>query len=307
MWLKNLCVFLGTEKFEWTPSDLEQRLADALCPECGSQSQSTQGFVPPIKADAAMVHVVDGLAVCMHQEITRMLPAAVLAETVDERVEQIETNEGRKVSRREKADIKDEAHFELLPRAFTRSRRTLVVLDLHQHRVWVDGAAEKRAEQVVAALRTALGSLPVARADAGTPPATEMSRWLAEPARLPNGFEVGDRCVLESDDETKSSVRVTAMDLQRDEVKAHLGAGMEVVRLNLAVDDALEFDLDENLDLKRLRPLDLIQDDLDAVEAADAVAELQARISLQGQVLRGLLDRIYTHFGVAGQADVRAA
>lgn len=307
MWLKNLCVFLGTDKFDWTPADLEQRLVDALCPECGSQSQSVQGFVPPLKADTAMVHVIDGLAVCMHQEITRMLPAAVLAEEVDDRVEQIETNEGRKVSRREKADIKDEAHFELLPRAFTRSRRTLIVMDLRDSRVWVDSAAEKRAEQVVAALRTALGSLPVTRPDAATPPAVEMSQWLADPAGLPNGFEVGDRCLLESNDETKSSVRVTAMDLQREEVKAHLSAGMEVVRLNLAVDDALEFDLDQSLDLKRLRPLDLIQDDLDALEPEDAVAELQARISLQGQVLRGLLDRVYTHFGVAGGADARAA
>ena len=307
MWLKNLCVFLGTERFGWTAAELEQRLADALCPECGTQSQSTEGFVPPLKADTAMVHVVDNLAVCMHQEIVRMLPAAVLAEEVEERVEQIETKEGRKVSRREKADIKDEAHFELLPRAFTRSRRTVVVMDLRDHRVWVDSAAEKRAEQVVAALRTALGTLPVTRPDAGTPPAQEMSTWLAEPARLPNGFECGDRCVLESDDDTKSSVRVTAMDLQRDEVRAHLGAGMQVVRLNLAVDDALEFDLADNLDLKRLRPLDLVQDDLDAVDAEDAGAELQARISLQGQVLRGLLDRIYTHFGVAGEVDARAA
>lgn len=307
MWLRNLCVFLGTERFGWSAAELEQKLADALCPECGSQNTSVQGFVPPLKGESTMVHVVDGLAVCMHQQISRVLPAAVLAEEVEERVERIETAEGRKVSRREKADIKDEAHFELLPRAFTRSRRTLMLVDLRDHRVWVDSAAEKRAEEVVAALRTALGTLPVARPSAGVAPATEMSSWLEEPSRLPNGFECGDRCALESDDDNKSSVRITAMDLQRDEVRAHLASGMQVTRLNLAVDDALEFDLDENLDLKRLRPLDLIQDDLDAVDAADAVAELQARISLQGQVLRGLLDRLYTHFGVAGEVDARAA
>lgn len=307
MWLKNICVFLGSERFDWSAADLESRLADALCPECASQSPSTQGFVPPLKGHVEMVHVIDGLAVCLHQEIARILPASVLAEEVAERIERIETHEGRKVSRREKADLRDQAHFELLPRAFTRSRRTPIVIDLRDNRIWVDCAAEKRAEDIIAALRTALGSLPVTRADARTAPAAEMSSWLEDPGGLPNGFECGDRCVLEASDETKGSVRVTAMDLQRDEVRAHLAQGMQVTRLNLAVDDALEFDLDENLDLKRLRPLDLIQDDLDAVEAEDAVAELQARMSLQGQALRGVLDRLYTHFGVAGEVDAHAA
>ncbi|WP_353112853.1 recombination-associated protein RdgC [Salinisphaera dokdonensis] len=307
MWIRNLCVFLGTEPFVWSAAELDEKLADALCPECGDQATSVSGFVPPIKGEHAMTFAVDGLAVCVHQQITRVLPNAVLAEAVDERIEQIETKEGRKVSRREKADIRDEAHFELLPRAFTRAKRTPVVIDLRAHRIWVDVGSEKRAEEVVSGLREALGSLPVTRADARVRPAEELSRWLEDVNTLPNGFECGDRCVLESDDEVKSSVRVTAMDLQREEVRAHLAAGMQVVKLNVAVDDAIEFDLDENLDLKRIRPLDLIQDDLDSLDADDAVAELTARMALQGEALRGVLDRIYTHFGVAGEAEARAA
>ncbi|GAB3685492.1 recombination-associated protein RdgC [Salinisphaera aquimarina] len=307
MWIRNLCVFLGSERFGWTAAELEERLAAALCPPCGDQHPSTQGFVPPIKGEHAMVYVVDDLAVCLHQEVSRVLPSAVLNEEVEERVERIETGEGRKVSRRERADIKDQAHFELLPRAFTRSRRTHLIMDLRDNRVWVDCSAEKRAEDIVASLRTALGSLPVTRPSPAVSPAEEMTSWLQEPAKLPNGFECGDRCALEANDDTKSSVRVSAMDLQRDEVLAHVASGMHVVRLNLSVDDAIEFDLDENLDLKRLRALDLIQEDIDNLDTEDAVAELHARLSLQGQVIRGLLDRVYTHFGVAGTANAQAA
>ncbi|MES1933403.1 recombination associated protein [Salinisphaera shabanensis T35B1] len=307
MWIRNLCVFLGTENFPWSAAELDEKLADALCPECGDQATRVAGFVPPIKGEHAMIHAVDGLAICVHQEITRVLPNSVLAEEVDERVERIEASEGRKVSRREKADIKDEAHFELLPRAFTRSKRTPLIIDLRAHRVWVDASSEKRAEDVVARLREALGSLPVARPDARVRPTEEMSRWLEDVNALPNGFECGDRCVFETNDEVKSSVRVTAMDLQRDEVLAHLAAGMQVVKLNVAVDDAIEFDLDENLDLKRIRALDLIQDDLDSLDAGDAVAELTARVALQGEALRGVLDRLYTHFGVSGAAENKAA
>lgn len=307
MWIRNLCVFLGTEPFSWSASELDEKLADALCPECGDQATRVAGFVPPIKGEHAMTHVADGLAVCVHQEITRVLPGPVLAEEVEERIERIETGEGRKVSRREKADIKDQAHFELLPRAFTRARRTPLVIDLRANRVWVDASSEKRAEDVVARLREALGTLPVTRPDARVRPAEELSRWLEDTNTLPNGFECGDRCVLESNDEVKSSVRVTAMDLQAEEVRAHLAAGMQAVKLNVAVDDAIEFDLDENLDLKRIRALDLIQDDLDSLDAEDAVAELTARMALQGEALRGILDRLYTHFGVAGETEPKAA
>lgn len=307
MWLRNLCVFLGTHDFELTATQLDDALANALCPACGDQTVSVGGFVPPIKGEHAMAHVADGLAVCTYQEISRVLPGPVLNEEVADRVEALEAKENRKVSRREKADIKEQAHFELLPRAFTRAKRTTFIVDLRASRVWVDASSENTAETVVAALREALGTLPVTRPEAKMSVAEELSRWVAEPGSLPNGFECGDRCLLESTDEAKASLRITAMDLQQDEIRAHLASGMQATRLNVAVDDALEFDIDENLDLKRIRALDLIQDDLDSVDAEDAVAELTARIALQGEAIRGVLDRLYTHFGVADERAHKAA
>lgn len=307
MWLRNLCVFVGTESFPWTAAELEKALAEALCPACGDQTVSVGGFVPPLKGEHAMIHIVDGLAVCVHQEISRVLPGAVLTEEVEERIERIQTTEGRSVGRREKADIRDQAHFELLPRAFTRSRRTTCIIDLRASRVWVDASSENRAETVVSALREALGSLPVTRPEPRMDAAEELSRWVADANTLPNGFECGDRCLLESRDDSKSSVRINAMDLQQEEVRAHLANGMQATRLNVAVDDAIEFDLDASLDLKRIRALNLIQDDLDSLDGNDAVAELTARLALQGEALRGILDRLYTHFGVVGEASSQAA
>ncbi|RJS91038.1 recombination-associated protein RdgC [Salinisphaera sp. Q1T1-3] len=307
MWLRNLCVFLGTNDFGLTAAGLDDALAGALCPSCGEQTVSVGGFVPPIKGEHAMVHAVDGLAIGVYQEISRVLPGPVVSEEVAERVEALEAKENRKVSRREKADIREQAHFELLPRAFTRSKRTTFVVDLRASRIWVDAGSENTAETVVAALREALGSLPVTRPEPRIGVATELSRWITETAALPNGFECGDRCVLESSDEDKASLRITSMDLAQDEIRAHLAAGMQATKLNVAVDDAIEFDVDENLDLKRVRALDLIQDDLDSLDADDAVAELTARIALQGEALRGVLDRLYTHFGVAGESKTEAA
>lgn len=299
MWLRNLCVFLGTEPFGWSAAELDEALTAALCPECGSQTVSVGGFVPPIKGEPAMAHVVDNLALCTYQEISRVLPGPVLAEEVEERIGRIEAKEARSVGRREKADIRDQAHFELLPRAFTRSKRTTCIIDLNDHCVWVDASSETRAETVVTALRETLGSLPVTRPEPRMNVAEELSRWITDSHALPAGFECGDRCLLESNNETKSSIRINTMDLQKDEVRAHLDNGLQTTKLNIAVDDAIEFDIDHNLDLKRIRALDVIQDGLDGVDADDAVAELTARLALQGQTLRSVLGRMNNHFGIA--------
>ncbi len=307
MWIKNLTVFLGSEAFPWSQSALQAMLAKALCPACGAQTLSTEGFVPPIKGDDAMVHAVDGMVYCVYQETGRLLPGAVVKEEVDARAEQIEAAQGRKPGRKERADLKDQVIFELLPKAFTRSRQTGVMIDLRFKRVLVDSASEKRAEQVVTALRKAVETLPVVRPSSAASPAALMSEWLRDPKKLPPGFELGDRCELQGAGDERASVRCAAVDLQTDEILAHLDAGMQVARLNLSWNDELELDLTESLDVKRIRPLDQIRENIEALDSEGAVAELQARLSVQGAAVRALLDTLYGYFEVTATASAEAA
>jgi len=307
MWIKNLNVFQADDALTWTTSQLEQRLADALCPACGSQTLSTEGFAPPLKGHSAMTYSVEGLVLALHQEITRLLPGPVVAEAVDARVEAIASEQGRKVGRKERGDIKDQVIFELLPQAFTRSRHTAVLIDLNANQVWVDCASDNRAEQVVSALREALGTLPVAPVAAAVTPTTLLTQWLREPTSLPDKLTLGDRCELQGADDPQAVVRCTAVDLHTDEVLAHLNTGMQVTKLNLCWDEQLEFDLTAQLALKRVRPLDRINDSLESVDAEDAVAELQARLALQGAAIGQLLHGLYKVFGVESEPAAAVA
>lgn len=307
MWIKNLNVFQAEEKLPWTAAELEDRLAAALCPACGSQTLSTEGFAPPLKGHSAMTYSVDSVVFALHQEISRLLPGPVVAEAVDTRVETIEAEQGRKVGRKERADIKDQVVFELLPQAFTRSRHTGVLIDLNYNRVWVDCSSDSRAEQVVSALREALGTLPVAPIGPLVTSAALLTRWLRDPASLPDHLTLGDRCELQGENDPQAIVRCTAVDLSTEEILAHLDTGMQVSRLNLCWDEQLEFDLTSQLALKRIRPLDRINDSLESMDAEDAVAELQARLALQGGAVRQLLHCLYAVFGVEGAPTEAAA
>ncbi|ASK36136.1 recombination-associated protein RdgC [Alloalcanivorax mobilis] len=301
MWIKNLTVFLSADPFAFTAAELEEKLDQAYCPPCGPQSLSSEGFVPPLKGEARMVIPAEGFLYFMYQEIVRLLPGPVIKEELDERVEALQDQEGRKIGRKERADLKDQITFELLPKAFTRSRRVPVLVDMERRRILVDCASESRAEQVVSALRKALGSLPVTRPSAPTATATAFNHWLQQPAGLPERFTLGDRCELKDGKGEGASVRFTAVDLSQEEILAHLES-MVAVRLNLCFNDELELDLLQDFSIKRIKPLDLIQENIDAIDAEDAMAELMARITVQGGTLRGALDTLYSHFEVEAQA-----
>ena len=61
-------------------------------------------------------------------------------------------------------------------------------------------------------------------------------------------------------------------------------------------------DLQQDLAIKRLKPLDLIQENIDNINAEDALEELMARLSLQGATLRAALDSLYDYFEVKAES-----
>ncbi|WP_272962298.1 recombination-associated protein RdgC [Alcanivorax jadensis] len=306
MWIKNLIVFVGDKDLALSPSSiyaisassLDEVLAENQCQPCGSQTMRTEGFVPPVKGRDEMVYQVNGFIFFTHQETARLLPSPVIKEMLDEKVEQIQQEEGRKVGRKEKADLKEQIIFELMPRAFTRSRRTSVLIDTEKGRVMVDSASANRAEEVVACLRKAIGSLPVAYPAPDAAPYTSFSNWLRDTKLLPEGFTLGDRCELKGTKDEGASLKCISVDLGQEEYLAHLDTGMVATRVNLAFHDHLELDVNDKLEIKRIKALDLLQENIDAMDADDEVEELQAQIALQGSVLRDAINVLFTHFGV---------
>lgn len=303
MWIKNLIVFLADEPLSFSVAELDEQLDQHRCQPCGSQSLRTDGFVPPLKGQDAMAYEVDGFILLTHQETTRLLPGPVIKEMLDEKVEHIQQEEGRKVGRKEKAELKEQIVFELMPRAFTRSRRTNLLIDKERQRLLVDASSASRAEEAVACLRKALGSLPVAYPSPNSAPHTSFSNWLRDTNLIPDGFTLGDRGDLKGTKDEGAAVKFTGVDLVQEENLAYLETGMVATRVNLCWQDSLELDVNDKLEIKRIRALDLLQENIDALDADDVVAELQARISLQANVLREALDGLLGYFGAQSKKE----
>jgi recombination associated protein RdgC len=86
-----------------------------------------------------------------------------------------------------------------------------------------------------------------------------MTQWVLG-QDIPAGFVIDDQCELRTPGEQGSQVRLDRQDLGAEEVRAHMDAGKQVVKLALTWDDRLSFVFDEFLLIRRLRFLDIDQE-----------------------------------------------
>ena len=302
MWFKNLAVYRFTDPFSLSAEALEIKLQQQPFRACGAHDEFSFGWTPPLgRASDALVHANNGFFMLCAKKEEKVIPASVINEMLAERVNDIEEREVRKLSAKERTRIKDELIFELLPRAFSFSRKTYAYIDSQGGWLVVDAASPKKAEDLLSQLRKCLGSLPVVPIGAGVKPAGILTQWLMEQVSPPD-ILIEDECELRSLEEEGGIVRCKRHDLGLPEIKNHLDSGKIVIKLAMSWADRLSFVLDESLSVKRLKFLDLIQDRVADIEAFDAVEQFDADFSIMTAELAQFFPRLLELFNVEGGA-----
>ncbi len=300
MWFKNLAVYRFTEPFTLTADVLEQKLRQQPFRPCGSQDEFSFGWTPPLgKASEDMVHASNGFMMLCAKKEEKVIPSSVINEMLQEKISEIEEREARKLPAKERTRIKDELIFELLPRAFSFSRKTYAYIDSQGGWLVVDAASPKKPEDLLSQLRKCLGSLPVVPIGAATKPAGEMTQWLLSNAS-PKDIVIEDECELRSPEEEGGIIRCKRHDLALPEIKNHLDSGKQVIKLAMSWADRLSFVLDENLSVKRLKFLDLIQEQASDIEAFDEAEQFDADFSIMTAELAQFLPRLLELFNPEG-------
>ncbi len=287
---KNARAYRLNTPFELDELGLHERLTAKAFRGCGPLEVMTMGWSAPLGAQAEMLaHAVGDALVVSARRQERLLPASVVSEALAERVAELEQQDGRDVSRRERSQLKEALLVEMLPQAFTRSRVVRALIDPKASRVIVDAASDKLAEEVLSLLRETLGSLPATPIGA-TSVAEQFTRWVLSGAP-PAGLTLEDQCELRDPADKGSVVRCRGVDLGSPEVRGHIDTGMQVTAVGLNWRDALSVVLGDDLSCKRLRFEDeLIEQAMDGAEDEDPALRFAAEMMLMSGQLRGLLD-----------------
>lgn len=256
MWFKQVTPFRVFELPE--KRYLDESLGNSWFTELQGLGWFTEGFIHPTAfSDRAVFEAEKTMLIALKRE-EKVLPSAAIKHKLDEQVVKIQTAEGRNVGRREKHELREAIIDDLLPKALIKSSRTYGLFAGEW--LFVDTANRRKAENLLTKLREALGGLPAQQPVPRQSPASLMTNWLLQ-------GEAQGRFVLDSDvtlvgvGDVAPKVKISRKDLTAEDVVQHAKNGMKVTELGLVWNDRVAFILTQDLTLKRIQWLDVVQEE----------------------------------------------
>lgn len=298
MWFKNLFFYRFTKPVSFDLETLENALAESPFTPCGSQEAMRLGWTSPIDQEGApLVHVCDKYWMLCLKKQERLLPSSVINEQVALRASEIEEQQHRKVSRKEKSEIKEQVTLELLPKSFTRTVKHYAYICPTKGYMVLNTSSPKLADELTSFLRNDLGSLPVRVPAVNSAPAALLTAWLSEDELPPSGFELNEESELVSGGEEKATVKYKGMAIGKDQLDQNKALGFQVRKQAMTWEEKLSFMFNDDFTIKRVKFLDMMQDKLDDTNAEGAAEKFDAGFAIMAMEIDLLLPALLEAFG----------
>ncbi|WP_197388442.1 recombination-associated protein RdgC [Ralstonia pseudosolanacearum] len=287
MWFKNLQLHRLPAPWAVTPDQLEKWLAPHAFQPGNSVEKQRSGWASP-RDDGALVYSINRQMLLVFRAEKKLLPASVINQVTKARALEIEEQQGFKPGRKQLRELKEQVTDELLPRAFAIRRDTRVWIDPANGWLVIDAASQALADDVRGLLVKSIDQLPLASVRVALSPVAAMTDWLLS-GEAPGGFTVDQDAELRSSGEGGATVRYVGHALDADDMRRHIEAGKQCMRLAMTWDNRVSFVLTPSLTIKRVTPLDVIK------EAADPTAQNDdERFESDVTLMTGELGRMLT-------------
>jgi len=293
MWFKNLRIYRLAPAWDATPDVLENALERLSFRPGGASDMTSFGWTSP-RPESGLVHALDGQYLLNLRVEKKLLPSTVVNQFARARAQEIEEQQGYKPGRKQMKEIKEQVTDELLPKAFSIYRDTRVWIDTRNRWLVIDAAAAAKSDEVMGALAKVLDPFPVIPLYTELSPASAMTNWLIsdEP---PTNFSVDQDTELRSTNETRAAVRYVRQAVEIADVRKHVEAGKQCTRLALTWADRVSFVLSDGLDLKRIAPLDVLQEG--RIPSHGEAEQFDSDFTLMSGELANLLDDLVGALG----------
>ncbi len=298
IWFKNIHYYPFSSSFNTSWKVLEKLLEEKPFSPCSSQQITTMGWVPTIPDTNNLVHVSgnSGLICCQRQE--RLLPASVIKEHLDERVEQIKLSEDRRVGSKEKQSLKDEVVFELLPKAFLRTTKHYFFINKDEDVLVANVSSEARADELTAFLRDTLGSLQIGLMSSGHNPTSVITGWLRDLEQTPDELVFLPDIELSKKDNPDTKIKLKNLDLESREFEMHLKQEGKVQQIAFEWNERIEAVINDKCQIKRIRYADVVTEQALNDSDDDKASQWDASFTLMSDDLMRLYNDLCRWFSI---------
>ena len=293
MFFKNLKVYQFSKVIDLTA--LVSAVSEKPFRAIGKQDVSSAGFMPPIPHGEMLHHTVGHCTMLCLKQQTRSIPSSALRDAVNDRVEQIEQEQDRKVFSKEKKALKDDIMMERLPHQLPSSRLTYAYIDAQAGLLVVDASSHKVAEEFTSFLRATTGSLPIIPLPLKSLPSYALTKWLQDTPAA--GFEPQSSCVLKEQKNEGGVIRCKDQDLSSDEVLNHLESGKYVSELAVSWNNSLFCTLHEDMSIKQLKFSDMVQEKVDESDPQTVAEQFDAEFAVMTLELARFIEELIEAVG----------
>jgi recombination associated protein RdgC len=257
MYPKNIRFYLIEKDFFilHTADYINQSLQENPLEPLTAMQSSGFGWAPAFKDSELFCEVVAGKWIINAMMKEKIIPAVAVNELLAEKIDQVEQEQGRKVSRKERLQFKEDITAEILPTALQKTISISAWIDPERGILAVCAASEARADEFTSKLREAIDILPVAPAHGYVH--HDLTEWWLDPSTRPGGSELmGDIISLKllHDNTVKASFK--NHDLNATEIKTSIESGMIIEKLKISFSEQMSFVIDETLSLKQIKYCD---------------------------------------------------
>lgn len=290
MFFKTLQIFQLKDAASIDFAVIEQALKDNPLRKIGSQDEFTFGSLPLVRNSECWAINSNECLLFRFGKEEKSLPSSVLREELETKVAEIEVVEGRKVGRKEKADIKEGLVFDLRAKAFSNLSYVWLYIDKRAQLLVLNTTSSGMTEQSFKLLQTMLGSFPMVPLQAQVSPSMVMTDWLMK-NEVPASLETGDACDLQDSSEDRSSIKFKKLEPLSEDVTRHLEQGMSVKNIGLRWSEKMSFVLCDDLTIKSIKWDDTLKEQAFNDSQGGGLSDLDANFALMSLTVRELFTK----------------
>ena len=297
IFFKNAIVYELNNDSLFNKDTIEKAIKSHLFTPCGSFDTTKMGWVSPYNDNNQNDFIVDmqGHLLLRIKKETKILPAPVIKQALLEKIDKQEKALSRKLTKSEKASLKDEVMIDLIPRAFSKYNYYWLWIDTENKRIIVDCSSFKQAEDILAMLRKELGALALTPLSIDKSLEQVMTTWVKEKLSFPP-FILGDQAELKDPLEGNGIINCKNQEITSDEMSSHFDSGKWITKLKISDTRGVNYIVNSDLTFKQIKFDSSILDENEDIGSEEFDKRLEANFFLMSKILSNSINDIKNVF-----------